>query len=129
MQDFFENVKAQTKKIADTAEKITKTSIKKTSETVSVLKLKYAIKDIDSDIDNIYKELGKMVYQEYKNGAEFEGEYLEKCEKIDDFSSEIKLLNTKIAELGNKSICPECKKYNDANAKYCSFCGYEFAEE
>lgn len=126
--DFVENLKKGAEKAFDSAENVTKAAIKKTSESVNTLKLKYAIKDIENNMDSVYKELGKMLYNEYENGAEFEGEYKEKCEKIEGFLSEIDVLRAKIAEISNKQICPNCGKSNEIDAKFCSSCGEEMGE-
>ncbi len=126
--DFVENLKKGAEKAFDSAENVTKAAIKKTSESVNTLKLKYAIKDIENNMDSVYKELGKMLYNEYENGAEFEGEYKEKCEKIEGFLSEIDVLRAKIAEISNKQICPNCGKSNEIDAKFCSGCGEEMGE-
>ena len=125
MSDFIETLKKNTEKVIDTTENLTKATIKKTSESVNTLKLNYAIKNIDSNINNIYKSLGKMLYDEYLNGAEFQDEYLTKCEKISELNEEIEILKIKIAEINNKQLCPKCKKYTDIDSKYCSACGYE----
>lgn len=126
MSDFVENLKKGAEKVLDSAESVTKATIRKTSESVNTLKLKYAIKDIEADIQALYAELGKMLYKEYSEGSEFNGEYGEKCEKINEHFEEIDILRTKIAELSNKQLCPECGKYNEQDAKYCSSCAHEF---
>ena len=126
MADFVENLRKGAEKALDSAETVTKAAIKKTSESVSTLKLKYSVKDIESDIDKIYSELGKMLYNEYCEGAEFEGEYKEKCDTITEHFKEIDILKTKIAEMSNKQLCPECGKYSESQAKFCSSCGHEF---
>ena len=126
MSDFVKNLRKNAEKIIDTTNAFTKATIKKTSESVNALKLKYSIKDIESNIDNVYISLGKMIYNEYLNGAEFEGEYLEKCEKIDEHFDEIKILNVKLAEIGNNLVCPECKKHIPEDSRFCPSCGYKF---
>lgn len=126
MADFVENLKKSAEKAFDSAETVTKAAIKKTSESVNVLKLKYSVRDIESDIKDIYTELGKMLYGEFCDGAEFTGEYREKCEKISEHYEEINILKTKIAEMTNKQICPKCGKYNDSDSRFCSSCGLEF---
>ena len=126
MQEFVETLKKGAEKAIDSAEIVTKKAIKKTSESVNIVKLKIAAKDIEGNIENIYSELGKMLYNEYKEGAEFEGEYKEMCEKISAHLEEITILKTKIAEISNKQICPVCEKYTDEGARYCSACGHEF---
>ncbi len=126
MQDFVENLKKTAEKAIDSAESATKKAIKKTTESVNVVKLKISIKDIEGNIENIYKELGKMLYNEYKEGAEFDGEYREMCQRIEEHLEEVAILKTKIAEINNKQVCPKCGNYTAEDAKYCSTCGYEF---
>ena len=99
MSDFIEILKKNTEKVIDTTENFTKSTIKKTSESVNTLKLNYSIKNIETSIENIYKSLGEMLYNEYQNGAEFQDDYLAKCEKIDEHLEEIEFLKTKIAEI------------------------------
>ncbi len=128
MSDFVENLKKGAEKALDNAEVVTKAAIKKTSESINTLKLRYSVKDIEDNISSLYHELGKMLYEEYSQGVELEGEYKEKCDKITDHYSEITILKTKIAELSNKRICPRCDKYTDQEARFCSFCGHSFDE-
>ena len=126
MSDFMDTLKDKAGKFFKSAESVTKTTIKKTSESVNTLKLNYSIKEVENSIDSILKDLGKMIYEEYKNGAEFTGVYLENCEKIDEYYEEIEILKTKIAETQNKRLCPNCGKYNEADSKFCSDCGQVF---
>lgn len=126
MSDFVENLKKGAEKAFDGAENVTKAAIKKTSETVSTMKLNYSIRDIEKNIDGLYKELGRMLYNEFLQNAGFEGEYSEKCGKISECYDEISVLKAKVAEISSKQICPECGEYNDAGARFCSSCGKEF---
>ena len=45
MSDFIEILKKNTEKVIDTTESLTKTTIKKTSESVNTLKLNYSVKN------------------------------------------------------------------------------------
>ena len=128
MADFMDTLKDKAGKFFKSAESVTKTTIKKTSESVNTLKLNYSIKEVENSIDDICKNLGRMIYEEYKNGAEFTGEYLDNCQKMDEYYDEIEILKTKIAETNNKRLCPNCGKYNESDSKYCSDCGQVFED-
>lgn len=126
MSDFMDTLKDTAGKVIKGAESVTKTTIKKTSESVTTLKLSYSIKEVESAMDDVLKKMGTLIYEEYKNGADFSGVYLENCEKIDKCLEEIELLKIKIAETKNKKLCPDCGKYNEPDSKYCSCCGHVF---
>lgn len=123
MADFVDTLKKGMEKTLDSAETVTKAAIKKTSESVSAMKINYSIKEVNSNIDELYKALGKMLYKEYTEGSEFTGEYRENCEKITEYNNEISLLQSKLAEAKNKKICPECKSLVTPESQFCSNCG------
>lgn len=129
MADFVENLKKGAGKALDNAENITKAAFKKTSESVNTLKLKYSLRDIESDINALFSKLGEMLYCEFSDGAEFNGEYLEICEKIAGYYEEIAVLKAKIAELSGKCVCPACGGFVDADARFCPSCGKELADD
>lgn len=85
---FFENVKKA-------AENTIRVVSKKTGEIVEDSKTKYSIFDLKNDVEKIYTEIGKNIYEaskEDKNIADF---IEEKCAEVDK-------LNEKIDELKKK---------------------------
>lgn len=123
MADFVDTLKKGVEKTIDGAENITKTAIKKTGETVNNLKINYSIKDLKSEIDKNYIELGKLLFKEYTEGAEFSGKYNEYCEQIEKQNEEIDELQAKLATLKNQKFCSECGCFASSDSQFCPNCG------
>lgn len=129
MDEMFEKIKEGVIKAKDGAEKFTKVAVKKTTDVVSQTKLNYAVSEVEDKIKQIKIELGETLYAEHKNGAGFEGEILERCEKIDKLNEEINTLKEKIAELKNAVICSSCGEYNGSGNVFCAKCGAKLKQE
>lgn len=130
MDEVFDRIKEQANKAKDGAVKITKTVIDKTNNVVSQTKLKYAISETSGKIDDIYKEMGKAVYERYLSDDETCCDKMrEMCEKIDALNEEIDTLNDQLAELKKTVKCTKCGAQNNTGSAYCSKCGEKLYEE
>ena len=123
MEDMLNKVKQGAAKAIDGAEKLTKTAVKKTKDVLDKTKYKYSVSEIDDNITKVLAELGRTLYNEYKNGAGFEGDVLKNCEQIDAYYAEIDEIKAKIAELSNSGICKNCGAEVLQDAAFCSKCG------
>ncbi len=101
---------------------------KETSGTmVEVAKLKYKLVEINSDIDDNYMMIGKLVYEAAEDD--------DIGEKIAEISADIKSLlearvdmQEKLNELINKKQCPQCEAKMEKDFEYCPKCGYNFED-
>ena len=97
---------------------------KKTGHLAKEAKLRMKINENKSDINQLYTEIGKKVYEKYVSEETFNMRYVEEeCSKIDILSSEIESCLTSILELKNRKQCPKCFAEIDANATFCPKCG------
>lgn len=97
---------------------------KKTGDLAKEAKLRMKINENKSDINELYTEIGKKVYEKYVSEETFNMRYVEEeCSKIDILSSEIESCLTSILELKNRKQCPKCFAEIDANATFCPKCG------
>ena len=102
---------------------------KKTSEATSKItketKLKLKINDNKNKIENIYEEIGKIVYEKHvrEENISIKEELQEECSKIDELSKEIEVARKEILRLNNKRQCPKCYAEIENEAVYCSKCG------
>ena len=101
---------------------------KETSETmVEVAKLKYKLVEINSDIDDNYMMIGKLVYEA--------GEEDDISEKVAEHKTDIAALlearsdmQEKLNELVNKKQCPKCDKKMEKEFEFCPKCGHKFED-
>lgn len=116
--EIFENIG---KKATDTYKHATE----KTGKVVEETKLKLFISRSRDEINDIYAEIGKAVYEKHVEGEEVGDKYIQNCIEIDTIANEIENARMKILELNNKRQCQNCYAQIDKNYKYCPCCGYE----
>lgn len=117
-------------KLTKKASETYKGAAEKTSKFAKETKLKMKINDNKSKIDDLYKEIGKKVYQKHVAGEELDikSDLELECGKVDDLNQEIEGLHKEIVDLSNCKICESCKQEMDKNAKFCPKCGAEQPE-
>jgi len=128
MDDMFNKVKQGAAKAIDEAEKFTKCAVKKTKGAIDQTKLKYTVSEIEDKIKDVLAQMGTVIYNEYKNGAEFNEDIAEKCAQLDSFYDEISEIKAKIAELNNSTVCPNCGAMIGAEDFFCPKCGAKKSE-
>lgn len=102
---------------------MTKTVIEKTNNLVNQTKLKFSISETKSKIKDIYTEIGKSVYENYKSTGEVIDDMEEKFAKIDAMTEEVNELKEQLYQLKENVKCPKCGAYNHSDDVYCSKCG------
>ena len=115
---FFDNLGKKASKAYDvTAEK--------TSKIAKEAKLRMKINENKSDINDIYKEIGKKVYEKHvrEENIDIKTELEEECTKIDVLSAEIETCLKTILELKEKKQCEECHAEIDLEDTFCPKCG------
>lgn len=116
MKDFFENLG---KIVSETTETVGK----KTEVLVEVQKLKSQIRTMERANSRDYEDIGKIVFDQFQDGAVIDGECKELCDEIEKREETIKELEVKIADIQGKDQCDVCGSHIDKNAVYCSNCG------
>ena len=109
---------------------------KKASETYQVtkektvkfsneVKLKGKIGDAKANINKVYKEIGELVYEQYKNNTDKKEDIELKCQVISNLYDEISKLETEILALNETKKCISCGEEIDSKADFCPKCGKE----
>ncbi len=116
--DFFD-------KIGKKASEAYKMTADKTGKLAKETKLKLKMGDLKAQINDVYEEIGKRVYEKHirEDDETAEKEIEEKCVKIDVLSDEIESLLKECMELNNKKQCQQCHTEIEKEAKFCKHCG------
>lgn len=93
----------------------------KTTKISEELKLRSKINECKGKIDDLYEELGRGIYNEFKTGEKFEAK--EKCEEISNLEDEIAKLKLEILSIKDMKKCISCNEEIEIKDEYCSKCG------
>ena len=98
---------------------------KKTGELVKEAKLRMKINENKSNINDLYKEIGKKVYEKHvrEENIDINTDLEEECTKIDVLSAEIESYLKECLELKDLRQCPKCSSKIEKDAKFCPQCG------
>ena len=115
-------------KLGKKATEAYKITADKTGKIAKETKLKLKIRELRNEINDLYEEIGKKVYEEHirEDGEAKEDirEDLENlCVKIDVLSDEIEDLLMQCLELRDKKQCKNCYVEIEKEYKYCPNCG------
>ena len=109
------------KKVSETYD----ATAEKTSKLAKEAKLRMKINENKSDIKELYREIGKKVYEKHvrEENIDIKTELEEECTKIDVLSSEIETCLKSILELKQRKQCPKCHSEIELDSAYCPKCG------
>lgn len=112
-------------KLGKKASEAYKVTADKTGKLAKEAKLRMKISELKSQINDIYKEIGEIVYQKHTREGEYDitKEVEEKCTKIDVLSDEIDSNLKQCLELKDKRQCPNCFMEIEKDAQFCPKCG------
>lgn len=112
-------------KLGKKASEAYKITADKTGKLAKEAKLRLKIGDLKSQINDIYEEIGKKVYQNHVDSStiDLKKEIEESCTKIDMLSEEIEMKLKECLELKDKKQCPNCFTEMDKDMKFCPECG------
>lgn len=115
---FFDNLGKKASRAYDaTAEK--------TGKLAKEAKFRMKINENKSDINDLYKEIGRKVYEKHvrEENIDIKAELEEECTKIDVLSAEIETCLKSILELKDKRQCEKCHAEIDLSNEFCPKCG------
>lgn len=105
----------------------------KTSKLAKEAKLKMAINEKKSQIEEVYEEIGKKAYEHHISDKsidiDIEAILEEYCIKIDELCDRIEDERKELLTLKDKKQCPNCFFEIDLDFKYCPNCGAQQGEQ
>lgn len=115
----FEEISKKMRKIGkDTVEEVQKMN--------EIRQLNSKVNDAKKQINNIYSEMGKKLYEQYKD-APFDG-FETEIQTITEKNDLIEQLKEQIREVKGVVLCPCCNMEVAENERFCSNCGNKMPE-
>lgn len=121
--EFMKKIEEISKIVGSTATSTYNTVADKSGKLIEETKLKLAISDKEADIEEIYKEMGKTVYDMYKSGEDVGKVFTKECKKVDKNNTEISDMNTKILYNKGIRVCSTCGEMIPVVSTFCQNCG------
>ena len=112
-------------KLGKKASEACKATADKTGKLAKEAKLRMKMGELKSEINDIYEEIGKKVYENHVKEEKEDITNLleEQCTKIDCLSDEIDSILRQCLELKDKRQCPNCYTEIEKDVKFCPKCG------
>ncbi len=112
-------------KLGKKASEAYKVTADKTGKLAKEAKLRVKMGELKSEINNIYEDMGKTIYENHlrEEKQDIEDNLEEKCTKIDCLSDEIESILRECLELKDKKQCSKCHTKIEKDAKFCPQCG------
>ncbi len=118
-------------KLGKKASEAYKVTADKTGKLAKETKLKFRIGELRNQINDVYEEIGKKVYEKHVREEDIciKKDLEEQCTKIDVLSDEIDSLLKECLDLKDKKQCQQCYKEIDKDVKFCPNCGAKQTDE
>ncbi|MGN1015242.1 MAG: zinc ribbon domain-containing protein [Butyricicoccus sp.] len=127
VSDFMNRMRASAEILADKTGKAANHAAdvagKKAGTMVESTKLNLQIFDLNSEIDEMYKEIGKMIYDTHLGLQADRDELEHKLALIDEKRQIVEEIRCKLQDLRTVNQCPNCGKECSRDDAFCSGCG------
>lgn len=123
MMDFMNKINELSKKVGGGVADTYKTVADKSGKLLEEAKVKIAISEKESNIEQIFISMGRTVYDSFSKGEDVGKVFTKECKNVDKITAEIEEMNKKI--LYNKSLrkCENCFEIIELDSVYCENCG------
>lgn len=109
--------------IRDTLFNMTKSVAKTSGDLLKTTKLNMNLSSEESNLKNLYFEIGKKVHEIYQYGGSLGNFFDEKYLEIEACERKIAELKEQISVIKGVKICSKCGKSVDRTAEFCQKCG------
>lgn len=110
--------------VREKAASLAQGAVKTSGAVIETVKSNLAIADKEAETTKIFRQLGALMYEAYKNGTEVDADAVaEKCAALDEAFGEIDSLKEKVSDLKNSKTCPKCGARVKNDFAFCPVCG------
>ena len=111
-RDFFDE-------LSDTITRTTKDLGKKAGQLYEAQKIRSKISSEEQMVQKLKADIGNVIFEKYKEGAEVEEALKGFCEEIEQHLDIIDGYKDAAAEMKGRKICPACGKSVDRSVSFC----------
>lgn len=102
---------------------------KETGRLSELAKVKYNLMREKSKLEDAYKEMGELYYNQMKNSEYDDKKIALAYDKIEKSLAEIERLNAQENAVNNTKVCTKCGEKLDKETLFCPKCGEELKVE
>ncbi|MDR5659413.1 hypothetical protein RH915_07910 [Serpentinicella sp. ANB-PHB4] len=111
-------------KLSYTLAESVKSLSEKSSEVVEISKINLSIRKREKELEDLYIEIGRQVYNQMKNNQAFATTQLNQLvNKIASLENDIETLQKLVFKMQKINACDYCKETYDDDISYCPLCG------
>lgn len=129
MNEMLRKIRASATIAGEFAAKTAESAGKKASELYGVSKINLRIFDLNTDIDVLYKDVGRIIYASHRNQETSTEELESRLAELDDKTEKIEELKAELTKLKNTRTCQNCGEVFDKQGSFCPGCGARYREE
>lgn len=120
-----ERAKATATYAAEKAGRMADAATKKAGDVAMQTKLNLQVFDLNTDIDGIYKEIGRIVYLAHTGDDAPAAELDDKFAQVDEKLAKVVELKEAIGGMKSTVTCPGCGRECAKEDAFCSACGHK----
>lgn len=109
--------------ITKNVSKAAKLASKKTEVAINRGKIRFALANLQSDLDELYEELGQLRYDSVSLGAANGSKEAAVIRRIDSLKADMEILKAELTKNAKENVCPNCNKVVKKGLSFCPFCG------
>lgn len=126
VKTLLEKARATATYAAEKASRVADAASKMAGDMAMQTKLNLQVFDINTEIDAIYKEIGRLVYLVH-TGECCDAELDDKFAQVDERLAKVAELKMAIADCKTTVICPQCGKECGREDAFCGRCGHKLS--
>jgi len=107
----------------------TLSALKASSDLIEISKINMAINSNEQNIKSLMLDMGRAVYESYRQGETLDAGLAAICEEIAEAEMDIEDMKLKILELRKMKKCSGCSAEIDEECVYCPKCGKKLENE
>ncbi len=127
VKTLIERAKATATYAAGQAGKAAGAATRKAGDVAMLTKLNLQIFDLNTDIDAVYREIGRLVYLTHAGEEIDDNELNDKLAQIDEKLAKVAELKEVVSSSRATAVCPVCGKECGRDDVFCSRCGHKLA--